>query len=375
MNELAGCATEEQKEALIRFVNGVFREDFSALLPKLYGENAKTMPFHHIVTENAEIKSVLGSFPVILQVNGKQLCLRGIGTVSTGAADRGKGYMQTLLRQAEEEAREQQAALLFLGGQRHRYERYGYCKATTYLRYRLTVTNRRNAPGAAAPGLSVVRLTEKDAFLEDCVRLHEKQLVHAERPPEQFLDIVRSWDSECWLILQDGEFLGYAVAKKREKDVHELLMTDYRHALAAAFLLVEQYGEELMFYPAFYQQTLMQALAPAAESAVVGYEEMIHVLDYPAVIEAFLGLKQHLFGIADGSLVFEDRQEGRFEIVVHDGAVSVYPTEKEPAVSLPHVEMMAWLFRPTGAYVHPYRSPAEKSWLPIPINFYETDFV
>ena len=113
-------------DELIDFGNMVFKEDFRALLPKLYQDHPEAAAHHHLIREDGRIKAMVGSFPITLKAAGRTLKVRGIGTVSVHPYARGRGYMKTLMGNAVKEAEAEGAALMILGGQRQRYEYFGF---------------------------------------------------------------------------------------------------------------------------------------------------------------------------------------------------------------------------------------------------------
>ena len=64
--------------------------------------------------------------PLSLLVAGKPLRAAGIGTVSVHPYARGEGHMKKLMHMTLEECRENGADLAMLGGQRQRYEYFGF---------------------------------------------------------------------------------------------------------------------------------------------------------------------------------------------------------------------------------------------------------
>lgn len=369
-------AIPEDYEELIRFANEVFGLSFPALLPKLYDGRPETAGYHYIVTEDARIKAAAGSFPLRLHLGGGTLDVRGIGTVSVHPDSRGKGYMKQLMARAVADARAEGADLMCLGGQRQRYEYFGFGMASTDAVFTVTPTNRRHRRNVATGGIELVPLTEDSPHLNYCVRLHDGLLVHAARPADRFAEILRSWDCTPYVILADGAPAGYAsVSNKKQfpRGVQELVLEDGADCMRIILRIVEFCEGPTEFHPAWTQKPLYDALTQVAESASICQGEMLHVLRYPRVLEACLRLQNDL---CDGELVLAAEDGGQreaFEIRVEQGTgtVKCSRTDRTPEIVLPHQEMINRLFAPSGL-IRP-RGAADRNWFPIALFLPQAD--
>ena len=366
-------ATSEDYEALIDFATMVFYVDFPYRLKKLYDGHPEVAPCHLLVTEKDRIKALIGSFPMKLRVGENRLNLRGIGTVSVHPGCRGKGYMKLLLKQLVEEAEADGTDLVYLGGQRQRYGYFGFGQAATQLGFTVTPTNRRHCKAVSTKEISLLPLDENGEYLAACKALSDKQSVSMEREISAFGEILHTWDSSGWVILKNGKFLGYASVSDRGESVQELVLSDYGTALPVIFALVEHCGKSVIFFPAWEQTELIRSLNEVAEESCIRTGEMIDVLNYPNVIEAYLRLKAESCGLISGKYVIDVKEKGRFAIRVEGKAVTVSETEEPADVSLSHLQMMSYLFSPVSTAL--YRTTIERSWFPIPVILPPADMV
>ncbi len=129
----------------------------------------------------------------------------------------------------------------------------------------------------------------------------------------------------------------------------------------------------MVFFPGWEQDGLIRAFQYVAESAELRNGEMVNILNYPRVLEAFLGLKAQRAGILDGRYVIEVREAGKFAITAENGTVRVTETEEEANLSLPHLKMMPYLFSAASAPL--YRNELERSWLAVPLTLPSADMV
>ena len=58
-------------------------------------------------------------------------------------------------------------------------------------------------------------IAENGEYLAACKALSDKQSVSMEREISAFGEILHTWDSSGWVILKNGEFLGYASVSDR----------------------------------------------------------------------------------------------------------------------------------------------------------------
>lgn len=366
-------ARPEEFEDLLDFGNMVFGIDFRALLPKLYGDHPELAECHYLALEDGKIKAMIGCFPWTMKVGNHELKVKGIGTVSVHPYSRGKGYMKKLMQMAVEDARKEGTDLMCLGGQRQRYEYFGFVNAVSSCGFRVTPTNRRHHKEVKTDHYSVVSLLEHPEYTADCMRLFNGQLIHAVRAEKDFPEICQSWSSEPLVLLRDGKFAGYASVDKNGEAVREFLLEKDVPVLEAVFALVDKKGRELSFTPDYWQKEMVRAFAGMAESCSVSNGEMIQVLDYSHVLEAFLQCKADSCGILDGSLVLEVEEQGKYRIAVENGQVSVKDTEEKAAYSLTHVPMQTRLF--SVANLWQYDTLEENSWFPLAVPLASPDMV
>lgn len=359
-------ATAEEYADLIDFGNMVFKIDFAALLPKLYKDHPELAQCHYLALEDGKIKAMVGSFPLSFTVDGQEVKAYGIGTVSVHPYSRGKGYMKELMKRAVADAKAEGADLMCLGGQRQRYEYFGFAKACQQRSFTLTPTNRRHWKHISTKGVEVLPLSEHAEYTAQCWKLHQSQPIHANRPLEQFAEICRSWSCEPFVIRKDGEFLGYVILNQEKTAAAELLLNDWQDVLAVLFALSEKSGKEITFTPFYTQKELIRALCLVAEDGRAEDGEMFQALDFPRMLELFLGLKGRQTGLLDGSLALEIPGEGKWRVTVEGGQVSVRETADPADWSLDAVRMQNRVFGIGNLWQ--YDTPLENSWFPIPLE-------
>ena len=95
---------------------------------------------------------VIAQMPIGLSVLDETLKCGMIGSVSVHPYARGEGHMKRLMAMAAEDARERQYDLMILGGQRQRYNYFGFERAVYVIRHAVMQTNLRHCHGDAEMG-------------------------------------------------------------------------------------------------------------------------------------------------------------------------------------------------------------------------------
>ncbi len=124
-------AIPEEYDEIIDFINYVFSQnerphDFKKLLPKLYGDSRNYAGIHYLVKEDDKIKALICAMPIEYNIYGNGIKACCIGMVSVHPYARSKGYMKRLMKEVLTDIKNQGYHYVFLGGQRQRYEYFGF---------------------------------------------------------------------------------------------------------------------------------------------------------------------------------------------------------------------------------------------------------
>lgn len=235
-------AAEQDKNALIDFADYVFSKahrphDFQTLLPKLYGENGDGAAHHFLIEEDGKLLAMLMAYPVSMRIAGEDFLTLGVGTVSVHPRARGRGFLKVMLDAVDERARELNADFAVLGGQRQRYEHFGYFFGGMELHATLTQANVRHAlRDADDSDIAIVPFLAE--HVAPALALHASQPSFCERPADKFIDILRNWSNEPFAVLKGGEFAGFGAMSTgsvlSRRSAGELQLTD--EALCPAVL-------------------------------------------------------------------------------------------------------------------------------------------
>ena len=295
-------AKPEEKHEIIDFIDYVFSKahrphDFASMLPKLYGGNGDAAQHHIVVREDGKIAATLLCYPVKLYAGGKEYMTLGIGSVSTHPRLRGRGYLGEMMALADARARELGAAVAMLGGQRQRYQYYGFDHAGYQLRANLETVNVRHAlRDIGTDSLQIVPMGQEHAA--QAAALMRRQPCYCARSEETFVDILCTWYNKPFAVLKDGVFAGYGTLRKNPDACHvaELILEDESDFAAVMKLLSGMHGD-LSICAAPWERARAKWLSEVCEEYSVAPAGQIKVYDSPQVDEICKKLDGFLSGM------------------------------------------------------------------------------
>ena len=365
-----GRGTPEMYDDLMDFMNYVFgfngnEKDFKKLLPKLYKPEYDPCYSNYVVTENGKLKAAIGAFDSDLSVDGEILKSRGIGNVAVHPYSRSKGYMKDCMRLALRDMIEDGVDFSILGGQRQRYQHFGFEHAGQQISVGVDRGNLRRAfENVPLTPLEFRDVNADDADLLDRIHaLHAAKPVHTVRPRASFYDIACSWRSSLTAILRDGDFRGYFIG-----GLGELTLADPEDTVDVVRNYVAQRGDVHLSFPV-WETDLLARITRFGGGISFDHCEMFNILNYPHVIAALLRFKAKREELGDGELSLFIRGfagDVSVRIAVKNNEVSVEEVASDCALALGHREAISFL---CGLWA-PHRlalSPAVRSWFPLPL--------
>jgi predicted N-acetyltransferase YhbS len=357
-------AGPDDYDDILDFIDFVFSQasgphDFVALLPKLYKREYFMDGIHYLARKEKKIKAVVGAFPLRIDFSGGiSVYGRGIGTVSVHPRARSKGYMKTLMSMAHEDMKKDGMAFSCLGGQRQRYEYFGYTPTGTNYYFNVSKANIRHTLGKDwKTGLRLMPVTSAHKeTLDNIHAMHESKVVRFYRNRDKFFDILSSWNSKTFAILDGEEFEGYLVCKPGSYDVAEINIKNISRVNEALGIylryLNEHRGQDSVQVVAGPQDIeKIRNLSRFSESyrQVAAYQ--FNIFDFKVFVEPFLKFRAKQRTIADGSFVLKIEGEPgtTLEISVRQGIPEIKESASAPDLILNHLEAIQFFFAPTAA--------------------------
>lgn len=346
-NKMIFEAERNDFEELLDFENRVFKIDFSKKVPKVY-RYPETAAMHGIYKDKGRIVGAVLVYPGKLVLPQGSLTVSGIGSVAVAKSQRGKGIMNELLLYSNKKGLENGADLAILSGYRGRYERYGYVPCG--LLYSAEISDHFLRRYNAKKSFSFKK-PEKESELLELEALQKTLPAYYERESERLFSILSTWNSEPFLILDDGgKTAGYLIYKGDETAVSELVLKDCADAkdVLSAFGQKKRLKKGFKLWLDPFEPKILKEVLAFAEHYKIETAASIKFLNFKNVIEKLFSFKQSLTPLPEGSIVLKLGEE-TLEITLKNGGVSVSETKRKPELSFSQQEAALALTRPEAA--------------------------
>ena len=380
------CKNEDLDEVRA-FVTGVFGVDFEHFLPFKYRPGADNCREHFVVRENGEIAAAVLNSPTALRVGENEIGAFCVGTVSVREESRGRGYMTDMLAECLIETAESGAAYSILGGQRQRYEYYGYSLSGFYTSFRVEPSSVRHGCGKGPSKYKLKKAEEKDADL--LVSIMETLPVYAHRRAENFITIENHDFRTPYLVYEGDRAVGYIDVSRGGDHITELVLLPGASVAELLLAFTETFGHEFLVEVNTFDSTTARKLFELCSDWTYRPADSIAVLDFPKMLNAYgalgcacgkmpdakftIGVESHPFfdkiGISRAGVT-----HGSFEIAVRDGRFNAEPTNEKPDITLPYLRAVEYVFTDCAKF-YPDSPAAARALLPIPFFIPSADKV
>lgn len=374
MTELLCKGTEKDREEIIDFANYVFSFDhkphnFIEMVPRLYGPESASEKYHYLIKENGRIKALLCSFPQEIKVGKTVLNLAFIGTVAVHPYSRGKEYMKHLMNAAVADMKRDGADYAALGGQRQRYQYFGFEEGGTEYQFTFETRNLRHAFRDITELMEVIPLDnmQRDRW-DDIYNLFQQKNVRGIRSREEFPAMLHTWNSTPYLLMEGSKIKGYFSAK--EKIIHELILCHESLLLPAIKSIMNSLCINNAFIKAAdYEEERLARLSAVCENCSISSNANYQIFHFEKVISAFLKIKEAYTALQDGKIVLQAGDE-KVMISVCGGQLTVGQADSScPIISLGNLEAVEFLTAPFSPRRREEAKhfPFLQNWFPIPL--------
>jgi len=312
----------DEFEDFMRYIERAFGHSvdfFRRFGPHIYKPTPEVCAWGYVVEENGKIVSHVGVYPIEVVTAGVPLKLGGIGGVSTAVEARGKGYMTQLLHHAIDDMRAQGYPASWLGGDRQRYNTFGW--ETAMLAYKLQFSRRSLDWHHVAPTPIEEVLPWKAA--EQIARWMTVPACHARRPDLE-TQLHRA-ELRVWLA-EDG----YAIAFGQERDhvnLIELASTSGNEAGLISAIIEWNHGDRATWEVSPWDEERIARVMPYVGFRTAGYAGLYRINDLTSVLQAAIpALERRAAGLRDFAVAIGIREHDRMPvttIAVQDGEVQI----------------------------------------------------
>jgi predicted N-acetyltransferase YhbS len=376
--------TARDFEEALDFLDFVFSvhgpADLQALLPAIYKPTDELMACNYAIKRDGRIRAIVGMYPLSWKVGDRTYKVAGIGGVTSHRRSRGAGYMRLLMDHCVQAMGDEGYHLSYLGGQRQRYQYFGYERCGCLDSFAVNKTNLRHS-FQDDPGIRFEPLAAADTErLGRAMALHAAAPVRCPRAEAVFFDRLVSWQNRPWAALDAaGRMVGYLVTDRKggrlvemEADSDETVVR-----LVRAWAASRTEGDTHVDVPP-WRVGLARSLGTFCESTSRQSSGNWQVIDWAGVIGALLALRGTMGPLADGIVRLGIGGYGTAEIAVSGGRASCARSSATPSVETDPLTAMRLLFGPLPpSQVLPLPGEVRllEQWCPLPLSWPQQDGV
>ena len=376
-------ANENDYYDVVDLIDLVFSQTYSSNysdknLPVIYKKKNFMAGIHYLAKENGRLVGSISSYPAIYALCDERIKVSSISCVAVHRRARSKGYMRKLMEMAINEMRENGTDLSFLHGQRQRYEYYEYTHCGVQLHFSCTSDNIRHYfKHTSGSTISLKELQENDVETYDKIyHIYHKRKDHIIRPYDIFEDIMNTWGDKTIGIYQNETLIGYLSSSMDYGSIVEFNLNDLTLIGDVLKIYFTQFKRDKVIIEAFSPDTeLISCLSKFTESVSIVNAGSFNVLNYPAVLTAFLKLKCETTVLPDGFVTINIQNKCNIKIEINGNVPSVSLTNEKPDLECSHLEAMQLLFSPVSFItLGQFRDNAFlRSIIPIPLFIRRND--
>jgi len=319
----------------------------------------KTLQNNLVIRKNGKITGHTGCIPLNLIVDKHEIPIAGISGVSTAPELRGHGIMGTLLNYCSEKMEHDNIAFSFLGGDRQRYNRYGWENAGR--QWVFTITNRSLITLKNFNKNKIVNFKVSDSGINRINEINNTEYSYIQRTHEYSKILFNRTGIETLCYIDNNKILAYAVVPgldfksgtkncsisefgsiNNDTDVFLLHIIEY-------LLKVRAY-ETVTIYTPYYHRTNKTLLNNSA-SWQLSYRCMFKIINLKLLLNGFLHQIRNKYlrsGIKTGSDITLQVQNTQQQITLCFTKTNVYLTDKPAPTKFvfTDLEIPVFLFGP-----------------------------
>ena len=327
MSKIERLKKEDNKE-LLQFLNEAFgyseKDGFSVQMPVMWRENDEVMGKNLAIKENGKIIAAAGVYPLKLNIAGQSLLFATTGNIAVKKEYRGKAYMKELMTAIGEEVNNLGIDVARLGGQRQRYNRYGYEYAGKSYNFTLTYKNLSAIGVIDNEELNKIefkRLTKESIVeLTSLKQIQESSEMYVNRGNEtDFFDIMSAWRNIPYCVFdENGNCIGGLSASQDNRQIAEVFANnDYNLINILYSWIIKNSLDYSVFNIPCYKKEVIRRLSSICEYINVGFSTQIRVLNFEKFTDALISLKgktESEFVKVQGSFVLNIKGYGNIKI-------------------------------------------------------------
>lgn len=316
-------------EQVLPFINKVFKKNFIKLQAKVYLHD-EYLKCHYVVKDNQNIVGNVLSYPLDYHCNGRVLKACGIGNVSVDKSARGNNLMSKMMVAAVDAARADGVDYMFLGGNRKRYERFGFVPCNTAIVFNVIKENVDHTPKYTK--VEFKKISDYSLYIKQIEELYNRQDSRYDR--KYFYEVINTWnDKKFYAIIHNCKVIGHIAAKlatiselniiSDEVTAQDIVISYFKSVNRLPFMKVVAYPN---------RRDIIDSLTGLCQYHSSDTCAMMSILNYKHCLEVLLNMYKPICG---WDMVLEVEGNCKVELIARGGVVTVTDTSKAPDVVLP----------------------------------------
>lgn len=317
---------------LIEFANNSFSQnnkaDFLKIQPKVYNNLNKYYKNHYIHKNENNIIGMIAMYPV----TWLGLKFISLGTICVDSLYRNQGIMHKMFNNINSTLN--QYDLIYLNGDKNLYEKFGFYKAATYIKFRFKSNITKYNPFKKID----IELYDKNEnhITNKLYDFYNKYSEGVSRFKETFYDTIKTNNTDIYVI----EGIGYLLFNSNKKTILEIIADPkYIKDIICNFVVFFETNE--IFYEVSKFNPNIKLLSDFCEDYSEHMLINIKVNNYVNIIKKLLAMKSNLL---QGTVTIKILFKNTIKIEVND-KISIYETDSDIFdFSLTEKEMTTLLF-------------------------------
>lgn len=357
-----------QFNQIIAFANqqfsGDYQVDFIKIQPKIYHHPERFAHHHYIYEEQNQIVGLIGTYP--LEYQG--LKLLGIGTVCVNRNYRNQGIMQKMFAYLDDV--QKQYDIIYLSGDKTRYEHFGFYKTGKYVKYRLKF----NAFKSKNYDVMNIQsyLHESQDVNQNLYQLYLDNSKGISRNADIFYDVLKTNQAEVYLL---ANLQGYLVYHPKRKLIAELVI-DSSKLETAIYNFMKYKNLQEVYYELSIDDERVNSIYQISEENYLVTMMNFKIINYINVIKSVLRKKKR---IKRGKLVIEIDSKVKLMIEVNSCVNVQEVFDEKVDLSLSSKEMHSLLLDDFTFFYPHFDKKVDliKSWFPLylPVTLHSIDSI
>lgn len=371
---------KENYDELLSLMNTVFSKknkrimDFTVELPKMCVKDDEHMQKHVGLFEEGKMCAALGVYPLPVLIGKEELLFSTVGNVATLPEYEGLGYMTKLLDFAMSELEVIGADASRLGGNRQRYNRYGYEYGGALYNYVFSEYNRVKCFPDFKDNVEFFKIKKDNTeALKYTLELHNTGGIHVVRSAElNYRDVYATliaWRNTPYLIYVDGERVGYMCVNSTQDGISEIHLENKNLLTHVLCAWQKECGENVKISFAPYDVDYIKDLYRISPSMSITSPSLFKIINWDRVIGALLRLKASYTELPTGESVIGIKDYGNILITSRYNEILCEKTSLQAAFEMDCLEMTRLAFDPFPAGLMGVSSAYLNSIFPLPLSW------